>query len=109
MLLVIGFSVAGLTRLRFETDIMEVLPANLPSVEALKVSQKHFGNDRQVVLLLHSEGEEIDGQDVAELADHLREKLSPAKVIYKSELEENPSSFGEALAEIWRYAPVIHH
>jgi predicted RND superfamily exporter protein len=105
MLLVIGFSVAGLTRLRFETDIMEVLPANLPSVEALKVSQKHFGNDRQVVLLLHSEGEEIDGQDVAELADHLREKLSPAKVIYKSELEENPSSFGEALAEIWRYAP----
>jgi len=105
LLLVIGFSVAGLTRLRFETDILEVLPGNLPSVEALKVSQKHFGNDSQVVLLLQSEGQEIDEQDVAELAAHLREKLSPAKVLYKSELEEDPSSFGEALAEIWRYAP----
>ena len=105
LLLVIGFSVAGLTRLRFETDILEVLPGNLPSVEALKVSKKHFGNDSQVVLLLHSEGGEIDEQDIAKLAAHLREKLAPAKVLYKSELEENPASFGMALAEIWRYAP----
>ena len=104
-LLVIGLSVTGLTRLRFETDILEVLPGGLASVEALKISQKHFDNDRQVVLLLEGKGEEIDGQAVAELADHLRERLSPAKVLYKSELEENPSSFGKGLAEIWRYAP----
>lgn len=105
MLLVIGFSVAGLTRLRFETDILEVLPADLPSVEALQISQKHFGNDRQVVLLLQSDDEGIVEEDVSGLAEHLREKLSPAKVHFKSELEENPSAFGKALAEIWRHAP----
>lgn len=92
-------------KLRFETDILEVLPTNLPSVEALKVSQKHFDNNQQVVLLLQSDAEEIYEQDVEELAAHLRVKLSAAKVVYKSELEEDPSLFGEALAEIWRYAP----
>lgn len=105
MALVVGFSVAGLMRLRFETDILEVLPKNLPSVKTLRISQKHFENDQQVALLLQSKDEEIFEEDVKELVEGLREKLAPAKVLYKSELEENPESFGAALASIWRYAP----
>lgn len=105
MILVIGFSVAGLTKLKFETDILEVLPRNLPSVETLRISQKHFNNDQQVALLLESGDEEIFEEDVADLAAILEEKLAPAEVNYRSELEENPEAFGEALAEIWRYAP----
>lgn len=105
LLLVIGFSLAGLTRLRFETDILEVLPKNLPSVQALRVSQKYFDNDQQVALLLRNENEEIYEEDVAEFVEILREKLSPATVLYQSEFEESPEAFGDALAEIWRYAP----
>ena len=70
---------------------LEVLPKNLPSVEALKVSQKHFDNDQQVVLLLESRTEEIHEDDAAELAALLREKLAPAKVLYKSELRKTRS------------------
>ncbi len=105
LLLVIGLSVIGLTRLRFETDILEVLPRDMPSIEALKISQKYFDNDQQVALLLQSKDEEIFEEDVAELVGVLREKLAPAQVLYKSEFEEDPKSFGNALAEIWRYAP----
>lgn len=105
LLLVIGISIAGLMRLRFETDILEVLPKNLPSVKALKVSQEHFDNDQQVALLLRSESDEIYEEDVAELVKTLREKLAPAKILYKPELEENPETFGSALAGIWRFAP----
>lgn len=105
LLLVIGISVAGLMRLRFETDILEVLPKNLPSVKALKISQKHFDNDQQVALLLRSEGEEIYEEDVMDFVGTLREKLVPAKILYKPELEENPESFAGALAGIWRFAP----
>jgi predicted RND superfamily exporter protein len=103
--LVIGFSVAGLLRLRFETDILEVLPKGLPAVEALKVSQEHFDNDQQVILLLESETEEIFAEDAKELALFLREKLAPAEVLHQSEFEEDPQAFAAALAEIWRYAP----
>jgi predicted RND superfamily exporter protein len=106
LLLVIGISAAGLARLRFETDILEVLPKNLPSVEALKISQKHFDNDQQVVLLLSSaEDEEIFEEDVAEIVEKLREDLAPAEVLFKSGFEEDPASFAIALAQIWRYAP----
>ncbi|MEP2774315.1 MAG: MMPL family transporter [Luteolibacter sp.] len=105
VLVVIGISVAGLSKLRFETDILDVLPGDLPSVRALKVSQKHFDNDQRVALLLQSDDEEIYEEDVAEFAEHMREKLSPAKVLYKSELEEDPAGFGQALADIWRFAP----
>ena len=52
LLLVVGISITGLMRLRFETNILEVLPKNMPCVEALKVSQEQFGNDQQVVVLL---------------------------------------------------------
>ncbi|MDP4899246.1 MAG: hypothetical protein NWR03_15855, partial [Akkermansiaceae bacterium] len=69
VLVVIGFSVAGLTRLRFETDILDVLPGNLPSVKALKVSQKHFDNDQRVALLLQGDGEEIYEEDVADFVE----------------------------------------
>lgn len=105
MALVIGLSVAGLTRLRFETDILEVLPKGLPAVDALKVSQEHFDNDQQVILLLESKTEEIFAEDAKELAVFLREKLAPAQVLHQSEFEENPQAFAAALAEIWRYAP----
>ena len=105
LLLVIGISIPGLMRLRFETNILEVLPKDLGCVEALKVSQEHFGIDQQVVVMLQSEQEEVDEEDVAKLAAHLREKLPGSKVLYKSELEEDPAAFGKALAEIWRYAP----
>lgn len=105
LLLVIGISIPGLMRLRFETNILEVLPKDLGCVEALKVSQEHFDIDQQVVVMLQSEQEEVDEEDVAELAAHLREKLPGSKVLYKSELEEDPAAFGKALAEIWRYAP----
>ena len=103
--LVIGLSVVGLTRLRFETDILEVLPKGLPAVEALKVSQEHFDNDQQVILLLENETEEIFAEDAKELALFLREKLAPAEVLHQSEFEENPQAFAAALAEIWRFAP----
>lgn len=104
ILLLACVSVAGLTRLRFETDILEVLPKRLPSVEALRISQKFFENDQQVALLLQAD-EELFEEDVAQLAETLREKLVPAKVLYQSGFEEDPQSLGKALAGIWRSAP----
>lgn len=104
-LVVIGLCIIGLMRLRLDTNVLNVLPKSLPAVEALKVSQKYFDNDQQVVLLLESKADEIEETDAAELATLLREKLAPAKVLYKSQLEEDPASSARALAALWRQAP----
>lgn len=103
--LVLGFSVSGLWRLRFATDILEVLPSGVPAVEALKVAQAHFDNDRQVVVLLESESEEVAVEDAEELADFLRGRLAPEKVLYQSEFEEDSELFAAALADLWRDVP----
>ena len=105
MVVVLGLSVAGVVRLRFATDILEVLPDDLPAVEALKVSQEHFKNDRQVILLLESANGQVEPEYAAELAGFLREKIAPAKVLHRSEFEEHPDVLAESLAAIWRYAP----
>ena len=34
--------VAGLARLRFDTDILGLLPADLPEAMALRLQQRHF-------------------------------------------------------------------
>ncbi|MGJ8634971.1 MAG: MMPL family transporter, partial [Luteolibacter sp.] len=100
----VGFSIAGLTRLRLETNILEVLPRELASVDALKVYQERFDEDHQLILLLEGE-EEIFEEDVESFVLHLRERLSDSTVLYRSELEDDPALLAESLAEVWRYAP----
>ncbi|WP_411827553.1 MMPL family transporter [Luteolibacter sp. AS25] len=102
---VLIFSIAGLFKLKFETDILDVLPQKLSSVRTLKISQKYFDNDQRIALLLSSEEEEIYEEDVEEFAIHLREKLSPAKVLYRSEFEEDPEQFAKSIAGLWLLSP----
>jgi predicted RND superfamily exporter protein len=105
---VILLSGAGLSRLRFETDILEVLPKSLSSVQALQDFQKHFAQDRQVIVLLQSNEEEIEEEDAGALASHLRERWPDAEVTYKSAFEEDPELFAESVALMWSYAPPEH-
>ncbi|MBK1854916.1 MMPL family transporter [Verrucomicrobiaceae bacterium 5K15] len=105
LILLVLFSIAGLTRLKFETAILEVLPKNLPAIQALKDFQEHFSEDREVIVLLHSDEEEIVEEDVEALALFLRERWPDTEVRYKSAFEENPKLFGETVAHIWSYAP----
>ena len=105
---VILLSGAGLSRLRFETDILEVLPKSLSSVQALQDFQKHFAQDRQVIVLLQSTEEEIEEEDTGDLAIHLRERWPDAEVIYRSAFEEDPELFAESVALMWSYAPPEH-
>lgn len=102
---VILISVAGLSRLRFETDILEVLPKSLSSVQALQDFQKHFAQDRRVIVLLQSADDEIEEEDAGDLASYLREKWPDAEISYKSAFEENPQLFAESVARMWSYAP----
>ncbi|MBT8043573.1 MAG: MMPL family transporter [Verrucomicrobiae bacterium] len=105
LILVVVFSFAGYTRLSFDTDILDVLPKRLPAVKALKDFQKHFAQDRRVIVLLSSETEEVAEEDVGDLAMHLREQWPDAEVTYKSAFEENPELFAKSIARMWSYAP----
>ena len=59
-LLVVGIVVAasGLFRLRFDTDILSMLPGHLPEVKGLKAFQQAFAREDELVMLV--EGETAD-------------------------------------------------
>ena len=90
-------------RLKFETAILEILPSNLPEIQGLKNFQKHFSEDREIVVLLRSE-EEIAEEDAQSLALYLRDLWPDKEITYKSDFEENPKLFAKSVAHIWSYA-----
>lgn len=92
-------------RLKFETVILEVLPQSLPEIRGLKDFQKYFSEDREVVVLLRSDEEEIAEEDAEALALYLRELWPDSKITYTSAFNENPELFAETVARIWSYAP----
>jgi len=101
------FSVAGLMRLHFETDILQVLPQKIPAVRALQDFSKHFSEERQVIVLLESVGEdaELTVDDAEDLAVFLREQSPDSEVNYRSSFEAHPELFARSVALLWSYAP----
>lgn len=103
-------------RLRFETNILEVLPQQIGAVQALQDFSHHFADERKVIVLLKAgsrpigeeSGEitdEITVEDAENLALFLRKELPDSEVMYQSSLEENPDIFAASVAKIWSYTP----
>ena len=44
----------GLARLRFDVDILDLLPPDEPAVQGLKLYQRHFTNARELVVTLRA-------------------------------------------------------
>ena len=40
----------GLGRLRFDAEVLDLLPANVPAVMGLKLYQQHFANSRELIV-----------------------------------------------------------
>ena len=93
-------SVAGLRRLTFATDVLEVLPEGIPEVEALQVFRNYFDDDHRVILLLRNE-EEVFEEDAADFTSFLREKLPEARIEFRQRFEGNLEKAAPSLARIW--------
>lgn len=94
-------SITGLTRLRFATDVLEILPTGIPEVEALQIFREHFDDDHRVILLLRHD-DEVFEEDAAELTAALQEKLTEGRIRYRRpQFEDQPESFARSLARLW--------
>jgi len=98
--LILLVSATGLSRLSFATDVLEILPQDIPEVEALSMFRKNFDDDNHVILLLKHE-EEVYEEDAASFAEFLGEKLPEARIDYRSRFENDPTTFAQSLARMW--------
>ena len=96
----------GLARLRFDAQVFDLLPANLPVVEGLKLYEENFANAKQLIVTLHG----TDPDDVAAAARRVAERLrSQTNLVASAEWEppwiERPDQMAELLAYLWFNQP----
>ena len=54
--------IAGLARLHFDVEILDLLPANVPAVQGLKIYQQHFANARELIITVRAPDRETAEQ-----------------------------------------------
>ncbi len=93
----------GLLRLRFDTDILSMLPPELPEVKGLKAFHEAFSRDDELILLI--EGGAADegtlGEAAASLAKQLEADGVVARARWQPRWNEDPEGIAELLAYLW--------
>jgi predicted RND superfamily exporter protein/lauroyl/myristoyl acyltransferase len=92
----------GLWRLRFDVDILDLLPPDEPTVQGLKLYQQHFANARELVISLRAPDAEQAERLAGELAERLRQQTNlVAEVTWQAPWNEHPEQLGELLGWLW--------
>ena len=98
----------GLSRLRIDTEVLDLLPPDEPAVQGLKIYQQHFANARELILTLRCPD--------ADRAEHLAEVLATrlraesnliAAVSWQPPWMENPAQAAEIVGYLWFNQPPL--
>jgi predicted RND superfamily exporter protein/lauroyl/myristoyl acyltransferase len=96
----------GLWRLRFDVDILDLLPPDEPTVQGLKLYQQHFTNARELIVTLRAPEAEQAERLAGELAERLRQETNLVEeVTWQPPWMEHPEQLGELLGWLWFNQP----
>jgi predicted RND superfamily exporter protein/lauroyl/myristoyl acyltransferase len=96
----------GVARLRFDTDILDLLPPDEPTVQGLKLYQQRFTNARELVVTLRAPDSESAERRAGELATRLRQATNLVEeVTWQPPWMESPDQLGELLGWLWFNQP----
>lgn len=105
-LVIAALLVTGLARLRFDADILGLLPSHLPAVEGLRLHRDHFPQSRHLVLTLQSPDPDLTAEAAGDLAVHLRKHTNLiASATWQPPWLEDASGFSELVAWMWWNQP----
>jgi len=96
----------GAWRLRFDPEILDLLPADVPAVQGLKIYQEHFTNARELLVTVRAADAETAEQFAGTLAEKLRAETNlVAGVTWQPPWLEQPGQLAEILACLWLNQP----
>ena len=92
----------GLSRTHFNTDVLSVLPGEMPEVRGLRAFQEVFAKEEELVLLLESPDDSHDlGVEAGELAEKLEAAGVASRVKWRPRWSEESEGLGELFAWLW--------
>src|SRR5438876_3821836 len=96
----------GVARLRFDVEVLNLLPADAPAVQGLKIYQQNFANARELIITLRAPDPEAAENAARSLAEALRHKSEIiAEVTWQPPWLEHPDQAAELLAYLWLNQP----
>src|SRR5438876_3172168 len=92
----------GIARLRFDVEVLNLLPADVPAVQGLKIYQQNFANARELIITLHAAEAEAAENAARSIADALRDQSEIiAEVTWQPPWLEHPDQAAELIAYLW--------
>ncbi len=96
----------GFARLRFDVEVLDLLPSDLPAVQGLKLYQQQFANARQLLITVTTP----DGVSAEAAAQTIAENLRPqtnlvTQVTWQAPWLEHPEQTSELIAHLWLNQP----
>jgi predicted RND superfamily exporter protein/lauroyl/myristoyl acyltransferase len=98
--------VAGLFRLRFDVDVLNLLPGDLPVVQGLKLYQHNFTDARELILTVKAPDAAKAESAARNLAVELRAQTNLVEsVMWQPIWLERPAQATELIAYLWLNQP----
>lgn len=96
----------GLARLRFNVEVLDLLPGDVPSVAGVKLYQQKFSNSRELIVTIHAPDREAATAAAQAIAEKLRTDTSRiAEVIWQPPWLEHPEQTAGLIAHLWFNQP----
>ena len=97
---------AGLTRLRFDVEVLNLLPSHLPAVQGLQLYQQYFANTRELLVTLEAPDPDRAEAAARSLAGALRAQPGRIEsVTWQSPGLEHPDELAAFIAYLWLNQP----
>src|SRR2546427_4277467 len=92
----------GVARLRFDVEVLNLLPADAPAVQGLKIYQQNFANARELIITVRAPAAEAAENAARSLAEALRHKSEIiSEVTWQPPWLEHPDQAAELIAYLW--------
>lgn len=99
----------GLARLRLNTDVLNLLPDQLPVVQGLKLYQRHFTDTRELLITLQAADAQSAESAARQVAERLRSQTQlVASAISEPPWQSDPAQLAPLLAHLWLNQPTGH-
>jgi uncharacterized protein len=98
--------IAGLARLHFDVEMLDLLPSEVPAVQGLKIYQQHFTDARELIVTVRAPDRESAESTAKSIAENLQRATNlVANVTWQPPWQEHPEQTAELIAYLWLNQP----
>ena len=98
--------VAGIAKLHFDADVLDLLPGKVRAVNGLKLYQQHFTNARELIITVKAPDAELATSTAQSISGRLSGETNlVADVIWQAPWLEHPEQTAELIAYLWLNQP----